>query len=157
MGRARAWSLLARRIKPMLRLLLLQPVPSFCEHPPWCGVWRSAVLGAKKSCVWSHFVSCQCGTHTDTQSCIWHRKRGIDFLCFICTYHFTDLGCEVQIDSQQLPYRDKRILFSYIQLLLLRCTVDTEIKKKKKRHFTYPASSSLIYAVTVLQKKYICF
>ena len=29
----------------MLDHLLLQQVPSFCEHPLWRRVWRSAVLG----------------------------------------------------------------------------------------------------------------
>lgn len=72
----------------------------------------------------------------------------IFFLLLICAHHFTDLGCEVQINTQQLPCVGKRIL-SYIQLLLHY----SWYRNWGKRDFYL--SSTLIYALTSLQKKCI--
>lgn len=134
-GRAGARSLLTQRIRQMLHLLLLQQVPSFCERPLWHEVWCSAVLGGTSVAVQRKVVNSHILYPVNTacmliQIIVYGADNNeLIVLHFICTYHFTDLGCEVQINTQQWPYRDKRILFSYIQLLL-HCTCDTEILKK---------------------------
>lgn len=72
----------------------------------------------------------------------------IFLLLLICAHHFTDPGCELQINTQQLPCGDKRI-FCYIQLLLHY----SWYRNWEKRDFYL--SSTLIYALTSLQKKCI--
>lgn len=105
---------------------------SFCECPLWREVWRSAVLGGTSVAVQRKVVNSHILYSVNTacmliQIIVYGADNNeLIGLHFICTYHFTDLGCEVQINTQQCPYRDKRILFSYIQLLL-HCIVDTEI------------------------------
>lgn len=135
-GRARARSRLTQRIRQMLHHPLLQPVLSFCEHPLWPGVWCCAALGGTSVAVQrklmdSHILYPVNTARTLRQIVVYGANNGeLVFFNCICTYNFTDLGCEVQINTEQLPYRDKRILFSYVQLLL-RYTVDTEIWKKE--------------------------
>lgn len=58
----------------------------------------------------------------------------IFLLLLICAHHFTDPGCELQINTQQLPVeiREYSVTFNYCYT-----TVDTETGKKGTS--TYPA------------------
>lgn len=133
--RAGARSLLARTIRQMLHHPLLQPVLS-CQRPLWPGVWCGAGLGGTSVAVQGAVVGSHILYSVNTacalrQIVAYGADNGeLFFLNCICTYNFADLGCEVQINTQHLPYRDKRTLFSYIQLLL-HYTVDTEIRKRE--------------------------
>lgn len=86
------------------------------------GAWHSAVLrwpfrGVQRGAVDNHIlypvnIACMLIEVVTYDA---NYRELLFFFLLICAHHFTVLGCEVQINTQQLPCGDKRT-FCYIQL-----------------------------------------